>query len=203
MGLFALKANKTHRNRTGAAEAAILVALGANLPGHDGTTPMQSCRRALDLMAGRGIAVLRCSRWFSSAPVPEADQPDFVNGVVQVASALDPDALLAGLHEIEDRLGRVRNSANAARIIDLDLIAHGRTRRGGGGGASGGGSGGGVGGDAANGGLVLPHPRLHERAFVLLPMVDLVPDWRHPVSGASLASLIAALAPGQRCTPLE
>ena len=168
-------------------DAAILVALGANLPGPAGAAPIETCARALDIMPGFGIEVRRRSRWFASAPIPAADQPDFVNAVVEVATALGPEALLAALHRIEDALGRERSAPNAARVIDLDLIAHGRTRR--------------CGGETARG-LVLPHPRAHQRAFVLLPMVDLVPGWRHPGNGASLASMIARLPRGQRCTPI-
>ena len=186
-------ANETHAGTAGgrsgpAPDTAILVALGANLPGAGGAAPIETCGRALDLMPGFGIAIVRRSRWFASAPVPAADQPDFVNGVVLVATALDPEALLGALHRIEDTLGRERPHPNAARVIDLDLIAHGRIRRGTGGGAA--------------SGLVLPHPRVHERAFVLLPMADLVPGWRHPASGASLASMIAMLPPDRRCAPI-
>ena len=194
MGFFTLKSNKTRRDRavgtdSGDADTAILIALGANLPGHNRATPLRTCTRALDLMPEYDIRVLRRSRWYSSAPVPAADQPDFVNGVVQVATERGPEALLAALHQIEDALGRSRPRPNAARVIDLDLIAHGRSQREGEGGT--------------DSGLVLPHPRFHERAFVLLPMADLLPDWRHPASGESLAALIAALAPDQRCAPLE
>ena len=192
MGSFPPNANITRAGPGGAgrsaAAEAILVALGANLPGRTGAAPLESCRQALAMMPDHGIEVVRRSRWFVSAPVPPGAQPDYVNAVVEVASARGPEALLAALHRIEDRLGRVRSRPNAARIIDLDLIAHGRIRR-----------------DAADGcpaGLVLPHPRLHERAFVLLPMADLVPDWRHPASGATLEEMIAALPPGQRCAPL-
>ncbi len=194
MGINTLNANKTHPGPTGgegpgaAPEEAILVALGANLPGVAGAAPIETCTRALDIMPRFGVAVLQRSRWFASAPLAAADQPDFVNGVARVSTALGPEALLAALHRIEEAFGRDRPYPNAARIIDLDLIAHGRTRCG-------------ADGEAA-GGLVLPHPRLHERAFVLLPMADVAPDWRHPGSGASLAAMIAMLPPGQHCAPI-
>ncbi len=169
-------------------EAAVLVGLGANLTGAGGATPIETCARALDVMAASGIEVVRRSRWFGSAPLPPSDQPDFVNAVAEISTALGPEALLDVLHRIERTLGRERSRPNAARVIDLDLIAYGRTLRGGDG--------------RAARGLVLPHPRLRERAFVLLPIADLVPAWRHPASGETLAGMIAALSRGQRCAAI-
>jgi 2-amino-4-hydroxy-6-hydroxymethyldihydropteridine diphosphokinase len=94
-----------------------------------------------------------------------------------VATSLQPDALLAELHAVEDIFGRVRSVPNAARFIDLDLLDfHG---------------------EIASGKAILPHPRMAERAFVLRPLADLAPDWRHPISGVSIAALLAALPVGQ------
>jgi 2-amino-4-hydroxy-6-hydroxymethyldihydropteridine diphosphokinase len=92
-----------------------------------------------------------------------------------VETALDPTALMAALHRIEDRFGRARRVRNAARTLDIDLIDYD--------------------GRVMNGPLILPHPRLTERAFVLLPLADVAPDWRHPVTGRSVAELIASLPP--------
>ena len=166
----------------------IFVALGANLRGPGGDPPRRNCERALAMIAAGGAAVLRRSRWYASAPAPPSDQPDFVNGVARLATDLAPAALLALLQGIEARLGRRRGPRNAARVIDLDLLDwRGRV----------------VGRPAGDAGrLVLPHPRLHERAFVLLPLQEVAPGWRHPVTGAPIERILAGLPPGQVCAPL-
>jgi len=112
-----------------------------------------------------------------------SDQPWFVNGVVAVETFLPPAELLALLHDVEAEFGRTRNIRNEARILDLDLLAYD---------------------DCVMNepdGPILPHPRLHERAFVLLPLADVDPDWRHPVTGAAIADLIAALPADQQAEP--
>lgn len=154
----------------------ILVALGANLPSRFGP-PQATLEAALARLEGAGVRVLARSPWYLTAPVPASDQPDYVNGVARVETALDAAALLAELHAVEAEFGRVRTVANAARAIDLDLIAYGD--------------------DVRTEAPVLPHPRMHERAFVLLPLADVAPGWVHPVLGRSVADLIAALPPGQ------
>jgi len=101
----------------------ILVALGANLPAPDGTPPLASCRRAAaSLDALPGLRQRGLSRWWRSAPVPASDQPDYVNGMALLAGRAEPAALLRALHAIEERFGRRRLTANAARSLDLDLI---------------------------------------------------------------------------------
>jgi 2-amino-4-hydroxy-6-hydroxymethyldihydropteridine diphosphokinase len=98
--------------------------------------------------------------------------------VVRVETTLAPDALLDRMQRIERDFGRERGARNAARVLDLDIIDHdGRIV------------------DAP--GLTLPHPRLAARAFVLVPLRDVAPGWRHPVSGLSVDALIGRLPPGQ------
>jgi 2-amino-4-hydroxy-6-hydroxymethyldihydropteridine diphosphokinase len=163
----------------------IFVALGANLPTQAHGPPAAGLKAALAAMPAHGIRVVRVSRFYRSAPVPVSDQPWYVNAVAEVASDLSPAALLRALLDIEAAFGRVRGERNDARVLDLDLLDHsGR-----------------VGTWPATAdlpALTLPHPRLAERAFVLLPLAELAPDWRHPVSGASIAELVAALPGGQR-----
>jgi 2-amino-4-hydroxy-6-hydroxymethyldihydropteridine diphosphokinase len=161
----------------------ILIGLGANLPSWAGA-PQETLAAALEALAREGIGILRRSRWYRTAPVPASDQPHYVNGVVTVATARAPGDLLALLHEIEARFGRVRGAPNAARTLDLDLLAYDER----------------VLTDPA--GPILPHPRLHERAFVLLPLAEIAPGWRHPTLGRTIEELIAALPPGQAATPL-
>ena len=112
--------------------------------------------------------------------MPASDQPWYFNAVAEISANLSADQLLAELHAVEDQFGRVRSVPNAPRIIDLDLLDFR--------------------GEIAPGGLgkaILPHPRLIDRAFVLRPLADLAPNWRHPVSGASIQALVAALPADQ------
>jgi 2-amino-4-hydroxy-6-hydroxymethyldihydropteridine diphosphokinase len=160
------------------------IALGANLPSERFGPPRATLEAALDLLAARDLPVARRSRWYESAPVPASDQPWFVNGVAQLTEVPTPAETLRRLHDIEAELGRVRSVANAPRAVDLDLIdAGGRL-------------------SAPDAWPRLPHPRLHERAFVLLPLAELAPDWRHPETGQSIDALIARLPAGQTCRPI-
>ena len=136
------------------------------------------------------LSISARSRWFKSAPVPVSDQPWFVNGVVRVETALDPQALMGLLLQTEEAIGRKRGERDAARILDLDLLAYGDLVWPGDGGGPGRGS------------VTVPHPRMHDRAFVLLPLRDIAPGWRHPVSGETVESLIQALPEGQETEPI-
>ena len=157
----------------------ILVAVGANLPTAEGDTPYQSCLAAVEALRRLpAVTVTAVSRWYRSAPVPRSDQPDYVNGVVRLEAAPDldephPAALLAALQRIEREHGRKRSVANAARTLDLDVIAMGE--------------GGGLVRAAPD--PVLPHPRAHLRLFVLLPLQDVAPAWVHPGCRLTTAEL--------------
>ncbi len=155
----------------------ILIGLGANLPSRFGN-PVATCEAAFSALAALGVSVLARSPWYETAPVPMSDQPWFVNGVAAVATDLDPPDLLATLHRVEADFGRARTVANAARPLDLDLLAYDDLLR-------------------EEPPPIVPHPRLHERAFILLPLRDIDPHWRHPKSGLTIDALIAATPPGQ------
>ncbi len=160
----------------------ILVAIGANLPSLAGAPPIETCRWAaqrLDQLPGLRLTGL--SRWYRTAPVPASDQPDYVNGVAHLTGSMTPEAMLERLQALENAAGRVRSVPNAARVLDLDLLAIGDACR-------------------SSASLVLPHPRLQDRAFVLLPLCDVAAQWRHPVLGRTARELLDALTqdPAQR-----
>jgi len=126
------------------------------------------------LAALPGLRLEAVSRWYETAPDPPSDQPPYVNGVVALRAirAVDPAVLLASLMAIERMSGRQRAGLNAARTLDLDLIAiDGMVR------------------DAPD--PILPHPRAHLRAFVLRPLVDVAPAWVHPRLGRPAHALLA------------
>lgn len=151
----------------------IVIALGANQPSPAGP-PEQTLRAALMTFAEHGIAVRAVSRFYLSPAWPNPSDPPFINAVVAVATELGPAALLAQLHAVEDRFGRLRRVRNAPRTLDLDIIDYdGRI-------------------ESLPGGPVLPHPRLRERPFVLAPFRDVAPDWRHPATGEPVLALLRA-----------
>lgn len=164
----------------------ILIGLGANLPGPDGQPPKATLAAALAALAPRGIAVRRRSGWWRSAPVPAGDQPWYVNAAAELETGLDPAALLAILHEVENLFGRVRTQPNAARTCDLDLLDYDGLV---------------ADGAAAGSAPILPHPRLADRLFVLRPLAEIAPGWIHPVTGQTIDALIAAVPAGQQCLP--
>ncbi len=155
----------------------ILVALGANLPTADGGSAEDTCRRAAGALDGiAGLRLRALSRLYESEPIPPSGQPSFINAVARLSGNVSPASLLEALHRIEAAFGRSRTVINAARTLDLDIVAMGDLVR-----------------SAPD--PVLPHPRMQERAFVLAPLLDVAPDWRHPISGRSARDLLAALPP--------
>ena len=170
----------------------ILISIGANLSGPGGAPPLETCRHAaaaLDALPGLRLRGL--SRWFRTAPLlPEGQdasmQPLYVNGVAdlvaQSGAAIDPSWLLTALMGIETQAGRVRSTANAPRPLDLDIIAMGGLVR-----------------DQPD--PILPHPRAHQRAFVLVPLAEVAPGWIHPRLGRTVEALVAAL-PEQDIVPI-
>jgi 2-amino-4-hydroxy-6-hydroxymethyldihydropteridine diphosphokinase len=160
----------------------ILIALGANLPSHAGG-PQQTLEAALKRFEAKGVRVVARSGWFRTAPVPASDQPWFVNGVAQIETALEPAALLALLREVEQEFERQRSVPNAARTLDLDIIDYeGKVEN--------------------TPELILPHPRMQDRAFVLVPLAEIAPHWKHPIQRKTVKSLISALPPGQKAEPM-
>lgn len=168
------------------------VGLGANLPSRAGN-PLETLVAALAAMEARNINIVARSPWFESEPVPKSEQEWFINAVILVSGLENPYNMLKLLHEIEIEFGRVRSVPNAARPLDLDLLERVDRARimpqsiiasGQGGDA-----------DLSGHGLVLPHPRLADRGFVLRPWQAIAPDWVHAPSGLAVAAMAARLPP--------
>jgi len=158
-----------------------VIALGGNLPGVYPSMAWALAAAAARL-PGEGFEVLAISRWWRSAAWPNPQDPPFLNGVVLARTQLEPDAALRALHRIEAAFGRDRGAPNAPRTLDLDLIALGRQV-------------------LTGPPIVLPHPRAAERLFVMGPLAEIAPDWRHPVSGETAEKLASQATIGQDATP--
>ena len=158
----------------------VYIGLGANLPSPEHGTPRETLAAAMRALEASGLAMVARSPLYESEPVPVSDQRWFLNAVIEVATDLAAPEVLAILHSVENAFGRVRGLRNEARVLDLDLLDHRGAVR------------------AGPESPVLPHPRLTDRAFVLLPLRDIAPDWRHPVSDVTIAELLESLPQGQR-----
>lgn len=172
-----------------------LVAVGSNMPSPAGSV-VDTVGIALKLLSEiESIHVSAQSRLFQTPAYPAGAGPDFINAVVAIESDLGPTDILAALHALEKHLGRTRMERWESRMIDLDLLAFGDC----------------ILPDATIQAqwmnmesneqlvktpeqLILPHPRLHQRGFVLVPLLDIAPDWQHPVLDLSVKEMVARLA---------
>ena len=151
----------------------ILIALGANLPSRAGQ-PADTLKRALGELKRQGVEIREVSAFYETPAWPDPADPAFVNAVAAVKTSLQPVELLMLLHGVETDFGRLRSASNAPRTLDLDLLDYdGRV--------------------VAEPQFTLPHPRMTTRSFVLVPLRDVAPAWRHPVTGQGLGELLAAL----------
>jgi 2-amino-4-hydroxy-6-hydroxymethyldihydropteridine diphosphokinase len=146
----------------------LYLGLGANL----GDRPGQLAK-GLEMLEQQGVATLRVSPVYETEPVGRRHQPGFLNLVVEVTTGLSSKEVMRAALETEHRAGRVRTLAGGPRLLDVDLLLDGDQV-------------------ISEEGLEIPHPRLHLRRFVLVPLVDLAPEFRHPVLGVTMADLLAA-----------
>lgn len=175
-----------------------LIALGGNLETIAGN-PEATIRAAISAISQSGLEVVARSRLYRTPSFPDASDPEYVNACVEISTELSARALLDQLHRIEAAFGRERVQRWGQRTLDLDLLAHGDTM---------------LPDDATHAlwrdlppeqrllrapdELILPHPRLHERAFVLIPLSDIAPDWRHPALGLTVTQMLARLPQADR-----
>ena len=150
----------------------IFIGLGANLPSQYGT-PAETLERAKEVFSDYDMNIIKSSRTYLSAPVPVSDSPWYANAVVSISTPLSSNDLLYRLNDIEAKFGRVRTYRNAPRVLDLDIIAYEHEV---------------IGEDGDF--LCLPHPRMHDRAFVLKPLLELSSNWVHPKTKQSIEQLI-------------
>ena len=157
----------------------VFIGLGANLTPAGYRNPRDGCEAALVALKEEGVFLEKISNWYETAPVPISDQPWYLNAVALATTIGDAAMTLAALHRIESKFGRVRGIRNGARVLDMDLLDFdGKCNQ--------------------QPALTLPHPRMHQRGFVLLPLRELRPNWSHPVSGISIDDLIAQLPSCQK-----
>ena len=158
-------------------DEAVIVALGGNLAG-DYESPQALLEVALSRFAQAGLPVVRRSSWWSSAAWPDPTANEYRNAVVVVETQQGPEETIRTLFGLEAEFGRLRGEKNAPRTLDLDLIAPGRTIL-----------------DTPD--LILPHPRAAERYFVMGPLSEIAPQWRHPRTGETAAQLAKSAAIGR------
>ncbi len=176
----------------------VLLALGGNQSSEWGIA-LETQQAAISRLCSDSIHTLKASRFFSTPCFPAGAGPDFVNSALAVRTSLSPDELLLRLHEVEAEFGRKRITRWGTRTLDIDLIAYGQQ----------------VLPDLAGytawrdlpldqqmqhspDQLILPHPRLQDRAFVLVPLLDVAPDWMHPTIGRTIAEMLENLPESDR-----
>ncbi len=168
----------------------IVVGFGGNLHFGD-MSPDLTIKSAIGRLSSSGVVVTGVSRLYQTAALPYKDQPDFVNAAAMINTDLEPDSLLELLHDIEAQFGRKRTDRWQARTLDIDILVYddiilpnldqwwGIVR----------------GADPAAfiTSPMIPHPRLHVRAFALKPLLDVLPDYIHPILKQSGMDLLAGL----------
>lgn len=153
----------------------ILIGLGSNLTTEEFPTSSEIVSAALKEMEKAGLEIQSCSSFYETEPVPKSDQPWFINAVASVKTGLNADKLLKLLHSIEQTLGRTRRERWEARVIDLDLLGYNEQvfpslvqwKK--------------AGAVNLETDMIVPHIRMHERDFVLIPLKEIAPGWKHPV----------------------
>ena len=157
----------------------VFIGVGSNLGDKVG-----NCRRAVEVILADGRnRIVQCSPFYQTEPVGKKEQDWFINGVCAMETTMEPAELLESLLGVEKMMGRVRRERWGPRVIDLDILLFGQ--------------------EVINQeGLQIPHPRLHERRFVLVPLRDIAPDLMHPLLGKRISQILAELPGEEKVFPL-
>lgn len=158
------------------------IALGANLKKNKNLSLQENIQNALKYFPDQSIKLIKLSNWYKSEPFPKLNQPWYINAVAKISTNKSSENLLKSLHKIEDLFGRKRNKHNEARTLDLDLIDFN--------------------GIVKKENPILPHPRMHLRKFVLLPLRDIEPQWSHPCFKSKIDKLLLLYTKNQKILKL-
>jgi len=162
----------------------IYIGIGSNLNGKNNETPLQNCKKAL-VELKKEVNICKISSWYKSEPIPVSNQPWFINGVIEISTDKSSLDLLEFILSIEKVFGRVREKKNEARILDLDMIDYKKKIL------------------YIKNKLIIPHPRMHERSFVLQPLSELNPKWMHPIKKKGIKELIRNLNDKQKISKIS
>ena len=157
----------------------IYIGIGSNLNGKNNETPLENCKKAL-VELKKEVNICKISSWYKSEPIPVSNQSWYINGVVEISTNKSSIDLLEFILNIEEFFGRVREKKNEARILDLDIIDYKKKIL------------------YKKNKLIIPHPRMHQRSFVLQPLQELNPKWIHPIKKKGLKELISNLNDKQK-----
>ena len=152
----------------------IIIGIGGNLKSNDGNHPIKVAMKAIRYFKDYSIKVTEQSSWYETEPIPKSEQPNFFNCIVFANTILNELDVLKSLHKIEHRLGRRRTLVNEARVIDLDLIDYSNKI-------------------LKNKEIILPHPRAHQRRFVMEPLAELDKNWVHPILKTNINKILKNL----------
>ena len=162
----------------------IYIGIGSNLNGKNNETPLQNCKKAL-IELKKEVDICKISSWYKSEPIPVSNQPWFINGIIEISTDKSSLDLLEFILSIEKVFGRVREKKNEARILDLDIIDYKKKIL------------------YIKNKLIIPHPRMHERSFVLQPLSELNPKWMHPIKKKGIKELIRNLNDKQKISKIS
>ena len=162
----------------------IYIGIGSNLNGKNNETPLQNCKKAL-VELKKEVNICKISSWYKSEPIPVSNQPWFINAVIEISTNKSSLDLLEFILSIEKVFGRVREKKNEARILDLDIIDYKKKIL------------------YIKNKLIIPHPRMHERSFVLQPLSELNPKWMHPIKKKGIKELIRNLNDKQKISKIS